>query len=256
MTPDQKAAIAAAAEAEKNGTTAEPVNAEDPAEEPIEGEEAEEAQDPAPSTPDYEAIAKAESDRADAAERAAAEEAFKAREARRGKGSKPDLDPEDDEDEDTPLTRGEFEERLARERQTMEKKAAESAALSIARANTATEAEAQAAMQFYMTRVVPTGNLEEDVLFAIGGLNHRRSAARASELGRALQSKETARRTTGEPHRDTTPQNEPKMSPADSTALKEMGVVWDGKMRLYKKPLGNGSKHFYYDPKSKRRWTA
>lgn len=256
MTPEQKAAIAAAAAAEKGEKPPAPVeaNADDPAPEPIEGEEPAEADPIEPSTPDYEAIAKAERDRADAAERALADQAFKGRQARRA-GAAADPDPSEDEDADAPLTRAEFEARLTRAQQVLEKTALNSAALSIARANTATEAEAQAAMQYYHSRVVPTGNLEEDVLFAIGGLNHRRAAARATELGRAVRSKDTARRTTGEPHRETAPANEPRISPADAQAMKQAGMVWDGVARLYKKPLG-GSKTLYSDPKTKKRWVA
>lgn len=254
MTPEQKAAIAAAGAAEKGepAPAAEPANANDPAPEPIEGEEPAEATDPEPSTPDYEAIAKAERERADAAERALAANAFKGRQSRRAAA---DPDEGEDEDADAPLTRAEFETRLASERQTIEKQALTAAALSIARANTATEAEAQAAMQYYLSRVIPTGNLEEDVLFAIGGLNYRRSAARVGEIARANRAQATARRTTGEPHRETAPASEPKISPADAQAMKQSGMIWDGVARLYKKPLG-GSKHLFYDPKTKRRWTA
>lgn len=255
MTDEQKAAIAAAGEAEKNGAPANPANANDPASEPIEGEDPAEAPPVEPSTPDYEAIAKAESERADAAVRAAAEASFKAREARRAAGTPP-ADPPEGDDDNAPLTRAEFKAELARTSESIEKKALESAALTVARANTASEAEAQAAMQFYRTRVVPTGNLEEDVLFAIGGLNHRRTAGRVREVARALQSKENALRQTAEPHREPTAATEPKISPADAHAIKQSGMVWDGVKRVYKKPLGDGSRHYYFDPKTKRKWMA
>lgn len=257
MTPEEKAAIAAAAEAEKNGNRQEEANADDAAPEPIEGSETEEAEEVEPSTPDYEAIAKAESERAEAAERAAAEEAFKAREARRNNGkSKEEADSETtDDDEDRPLTLREARQIISREAQTIQKTTQERAALEIARANTATEAEAQAAFLFYKNRVIPTGNLEEDILFAIGGLNRRRAAAKTKEVVRALRSKDTVARSSANVYREQPPIEEPKISAADAQGMKAQGMKWDGKKRLYVKPLGNGKKIFFYDPKTRKRGT-
>lgn len=253
MTPEQKAAIAAAAKAQNEGAAEVEANADEVAPEPIEGAQAAEADEVEPSQPDYEALLKAETERADAAEKAAAELAFKQRDTRR-KG-KEEIESEA-EDDDKPMTRAEARAFLNQQGQTLQKAAQETAALGVARANTATEAEAQAALMFYKTRVVPTGNLEDDVLFAIGGINRKRTVAKATELARALRSKETALHSTAVVHRDTAPGTEPKLSPQDATAIKQSGMVWDGRQRVYKKPLGNGAKHLFYDPKAKRRWTA
>lgn len=258
MTPAQKAAIAAARDAE-NGKVEDPeleeeANADVEAAEPIEGQAAEEEAEDEHSQPDYEAIATAEKERADRAEQALAANAFKARKGKR-EGEEAEGE-EEDEDEDKPLTKRELRSILAGERQVITKTTNEREALAIARQNTATEAEAQAAVLFYKNRVVPTGNLEEDVLFAIGGLNRKRTAAKVVEVGRALRSRDTALHSTATVHRNTLPAGEPKISPQDAQAIKAAGMKWDGKQRVYKKSLGNGSKFMYYDPKTKKRWTG
>lgn len=255
MTPEQKAAIAAAAEAAKNAKAeGDQANADEVVPEPIEGQETNEADETDHSQLDYEAIAKAEKDRADAAEKAAADLAFKMRRGKREEVAE-DIDDEG-EDEDKPLTRRELQSILAGERQTIQKETSYNAALTIARSNTASEAEAQAAVTFWKTRVTPSGNLEDDVLFAIGGLNRKRTAAKIVEVGRALKSKETALHSSANTYRETGAAGEPKISANDAQALKQAGMVWDGKQRVYKKSLGNGSKHLFFDPKTKKRWTA
>lgn len=254
MTPEEKAAIAAAGKAGNGKEVAKPeeANADEVAPEPIAGTDAAEADSEDHSQPDYEALLKAERERADAAEAAAADLAYK---ARRGKREERGEEPEA-EDDDKPMTRAEAREFMAQQSATLQKNAQETAALQIARANTATEAEAQAAVLFYKTRVTPTGNLEDDVLFAIGGLNRKRSTGKAVELARALKSKDTALHSTSVVHRSTGVAGEPKISAQDAAAIKQSGMVWDGKLRAYKKPLGNGAKSLFYDPISKRRWTG
>lgn len=258
MTPEQKAAIAAA-KAQADGVQPKPeikVNAEEETAEPIQGaENAEATIETDLSQPDYEALWKEEKERADSAAKAAADIAFKARQARRGKNEEDEEDI-DDGDDDKPLTRSEFNIRMERERGSIQKSALEAAALTIARANTSSEAEAQATILFYKTRVVPTDNLEDDVLGAIAMVNRKRTVGRTVELARALKSKETALHGTATVFRDTAPASEPKITAQDAQAIKQAGMVWDGKMRVYKKPLGNGTKHLFFDPKSKRRWTA
>lgn len=250
MTDEEKAAIAAAAEAEKNREEADPANADDLTPDPAAGEGSGEAHNPDLSAPDYEAIAEAERKRAEAAELAAAEEAFKRREASRRAG----LPPPVEDDPDKPLTRSEFESLMREERHKLQKDALEGAAMQFARSHTANEAEARAVVQFYKSRVVPTDNLEEDILFAVGGLRHRQVIAEKGELARKIRSQETAGRSSATVHREQAPAGEPKLSPQDAAVLKQQGMSWDGARRVYRKPLGNGSKFFNYDPKSKRRW--
>lgn len=194
---------------------------------------------------DYEAEAKREKERADKAEATLAEKAFKSRKDKRE-------EPESDDEEDKPLSRRELLGVLEERDKHTTKIIQESTALEIARKHTSSEVEAQAALLFWKNRVVPTGNLEEDVKFAVGGLNHSRTIAQNEELKRALRSKETKSDNAAGDHRDAPQGSEPQSS-SDISAIKGAGFKWDGTARLYTKPL-TGGKKLMYDPKTKKRW--
>lgn len=183
--------------------------------------------------PDYKAIAEAEKERREAAERLLAEDRYKASEAKRREKQ------EEEEDEDKPITEKSLQTILARERQASLKESQEAEALKIARANTNSEEEAQAAVIFYKNRVNPTGNLEDDIKFAIGGLNNKRVLAQNEELKRALKSKESVSSDTSSGHQDGLPKNEPKL-PANSP-LKEYKYMGNG---IYSKKLASGKTLF------------
>lgn len=179
---------------------------------------------------DYEALAKEERERREAAERLLAEDRYKQSEVKR-KAEEEILE----EDEDKPITAKDLQTILARERQTLQKDSQKAAALEIARANTATEAEAQAAALLWETRVVPTGNLEADVKFAIGGINQKKIVAKNAELARALRAKDTVLSDPTGDHRDGLPSEAPKLP--DNSPLK--GYEWKGN-GIYAKKLANG----------------
>jgi len=196
---------------------------------------------------DYEAIAKAETERADAEQRRAdeAEQAIiKSKLKEKKEKEEPELD------EDAPLTKKDLANILKQDRQAVQKDLQETRALEIARQNTGTEAEAQAAVTFWKNRVVPTGNLEEDVKFAIGGLNHKTVVSKNAELARALRSKENASDDALGTHRDPQQGVQPKMSDADTAAYTRAGFTYDTTSRLWKKKLPNG-KFLIKDPKTK-----
>lgn len=231
----------------------------EPVEEAEEGAEGEEGDDSLKEEDtDYEALAETERQRDADARKGAADEAFKQREAKRkGKdGKKKESEEEDEEDEDAPLTRKDLTSILARDRAEGRKEAQESQALEIARANTSSEAEAKAAVTFWKTRVTPTGDLSEDVLFAIAGMNRKRTAVKISEVARAAKAKDNTTRSAAGTHRDGPEAPGPKLSANDASAIKAAGMVWDGTKSVYKKPLNGGKKHLYFDPKTKKRWTS
>lgn len=207
---------------------------------------------------DYEEIAKKETERANAAEEARkkaedalAEKNFKKRKDKREGKEEEDVD---EDDEDKPLTRRELRSVLSEANQQNVQQAQSTEALRIARENTSSENEAQAAILFWKNRVKPTGNLEEDVLFAIGGLNRKKVVAEKSEVIRALKSKENSSKSFASTQRTGSPAEKGKITSRDAEALKGAGMVWDGTKRVYKKPIGDGKTFFFYDPKSKKRW--
>lgn len=199
---------------------------------------------------DYEALARAERERADAAE------ALIVKNKKTEKRHKNEDEDEVDEDE-KPLTRREFLELSKTQQQAVQKEMQEVRALEIARTNTSSEQEARAVLTFWKTRVIPTGNLDEDVLFAIGGLNHKKVVSKNLELARALRGKSGEKTDAAGTHRDAPEGSTPKMSAGDASAYKQAGFEWDGKRRLFKKSLGkDGKKTLWKDHKSGRTWVS
>lgn len=227
--------------------------AESPSEEPVEEPKEEETEVPSKKEIDFKAMKEAEESRGKPdAEKARL--AFLERERKRKE--KEESFEEEDDDEDKPLTRREMLVLLDERENRISKMTLETRALEIARANSSSEEEAQAAFTFWKTRVIPSGNLEDDVRFAVGGINHSKVISVNKELARALNSKENASKETASTFRDAPQGSEPKMSSIDAAGIKSAGYVWDGAKRLYKKPLGKGNSFLYYDPKSKKTWRA
>lgn len=200
---------------------------------------------------DYEALDKEEKDRAKKTpDPLRAAEAFKARKAKRDEAEEGEESEEDaEEEDDKPLTRREAKAFFS----GVEKTSQESAALTLARTHTNSEAEARAAVTFWKTRVIPTGDLEKDVMFAIGGLNHKKVLAKNSELARALKGKDGVSKDSASSHRDGAPGDAPKLSAQDEASYKRAGFSYDGKARVWKKKLPTG-KFLHKDPKTKATW--
>jgi len=188
---------------------------------------------------DYEAIAKAETERREAAERLLAEDRYNASRQKRETDEEREAREASEAEEDKPITAKELPAILARERQIAQKESQEGRALDIARANTSSESEAQAAVLFWKNRVIPTGSLEDDMKFAIGGLNSKKIVAKNNELARALRAKDTiSNDSTGE-HRDGLPNEVPKLP--ENSPLK--GYKYEGGS-IYSKVLPSGKTLF------------
>lgn len=208
--------------------------------------------------PDYEAILAAEKERADKAEAKLAEKRFKKRHAaRQSDDNESDEDEGEDDEDEKPITASQLEERLAADRLERQKESQGSEALAIARKNTSSEAEAKAAVLYWKNRVVPTGDLEEDVLAGIAVMNRKRIKGQQSEVDRSKRSKENASTDAASGHQDAPKPGEPKMSAQDKHVIAQAGFVWDGSKRLYRKPLGkDGKKFLNYDVKTSKRWAS
>lgn len=199
---------------------------------------------------DYDELDRKEQERVGKPDPVKAVEAFKKREDKRHRNSEEEVD-ETDVDDDKPITRRELTEIISGVQKTTQ----ESQAYTIARANTSSEAEARAAITFWKTRVKPTGNLQEDVMFAIGGLNYKKVVSKNNELGRALKSKETASKDSAGAYRDPNEGSAPKIDSQTKNSLERAGFKFDVKDKLYKKQLPNGS-YLIKDLRTKRTYTA
>lgn len=207
-------------------------------------ESTEEAEDSTSTTTDYEAIIVAERERAEKAEKALAEYSFKERKAKRE-------EPEEIDDvEDKPLTTKDLQRLLQREREVTKKEFEQERALEYARKNTSSEQEAQAAILYWKNRVIPTGNLEEDLSFAIAGLTHKKTVAKNAELARAVKGKQAANTKATGTHHDGTDTTASRIDAGTEASYKRAGFAYDSKDRMWKKKLPNGN-FLIKDPKTK-----
>jgi len=198
---------------------------------------------------DYKALLQAERERAEKAEKVLAADRYNSSKKRREEVIEDETTIE--EDDNKPLTKKDLQTLLLKERQANQKAFEESRALEIARKYTASEDEAQASVLYWKTRVVPTDNLEEDMLFAIGGLNNRKTTARNAELMRALRGKDSINRDTATTHRDAAIGTTPKLSSGDSASYKKAGFAYDNTKKVWTKKLPNG-KTLIKDPRTKQ----
>lgn len=203
---------------------------------------------------DYEAELKAERERREKAEKELAERAFQEREAKR---KAKEAAGNQGEDEDKPLTAKELETILARERQETQKSLDSARIADMAKGMAGSDAEAKLIVEIHRNRTFPSGmplqdQLEEAYIIA----NRKKIVAKNKELERALSGKRGVNDDAAGTHRDPTPGDEPKLNPNDAHAIKSAGMVWDGTKRMYKKPLGDGKQHLYFDPKTRKRFKA
>ncbi len=197
-----------------------------------EGDEAK--QDPSKEI-DYEAELLMERKKREEAENAAAELAYKLRDKNRQEEGEIEEEIEKDEKPLTIKDLQSFEQRITERNEKLNQ---EAKALEIARANTSSEAEAQLALLKWKD-VKSSGDLEKDVLFAIGGINYKKVIAKNSELRRALKSKENAYNDSANTQIDGLPKVEPKL-PANSP-LREYKYMGNG---IYFKKLKSGKTLF------------
>lgn len=231
---------------EKEGSTVEETETPEESEESTEESSSQEV--------DYEALEKAESERAGKPDPFKAQEAFKKRKQKHEPNESEEEAPAEDDD-DKPLTRGEARELLKSQEQTVAKSLQDSNALAIIRAHTSSESEAKAAFTYWKTRGIYTGNLESDVKFVIGGINHEKLISKNKEMARAFQGKDSASHDIASTQRDGLPGTAPKMDAGTSNSYKRAGFVYESKTRVWKKKLPNGV-FLFKDPKTKRTWTA
>lgn len=230
------------AEVETEETTTEAVETE--TEEETETETESETEEE--SSIDYAAELKVERERREKAEQAAADLAFKARKAKKEAGESE----EEDEDE-KPLTKSELKQMLAEDRQANEKRANEAKLDQEADKHANSDAERELIKEYYRNRIVPSGNLAEDMEIAAAAVNRKRVLAENSELKRALKSKDTRTTNAAGTQRDSAAPTEPKIPPREQAALKAGGYKWNPTKQRYE--LETKKRILYVDPKSGER---
>lgn len=242
MTPEEIAAATAKAEAEK----AEKEKADAEAAKAKAEEEAEANKEP---HIDYAAELARERAAREKAEKELADKRFKESEAKRKAL-------EDGSDEPKGVTPEDLEALENRIYQRAQKELQVTRLTELARELAQNNDEANLILEIHKNRTFPAHlSLDEQMQEAYAIANGRQLAAKNQELVRALRSRETANRGGGSAHQDSPVLDAPKLSSAEATALKDAGMVWDATKRAFKKPLSSGKKFYYFDPKTKKRWT-
>lgn len=184
-----------------------------------------------------------------------AKEAFKKREEKRLQQEQGGDEPAtEDVDDDKPLTRKEFNELLARERQLITNEARKEQITEIAGTLADSEKEREFIIAIHANRVFPSDMpLKDQLLEAHFIANGRRLAAKNQEVVRALKSKDSAGKDTATVVRDGTTAPGPKLAADVAASLKRAGYSYDPSTKVYKKQLSSG-KFMYNDPRTKRTW--
>jgi len=237
--------IKAAQEAEAKAKATDDETAEDESEEE-ESEEEDKSKDKDADTIDYEAELAKEREAREKAEKAAADNAFKLREARRKKD-----DDTEEEEEDKPLTSKELQSILAKERQETTKSLETQRIGEIASKIATSDSEKALIIEIHKNRTFPPHlSLEEQIEESFVIANRKKLIGERNEALRALKSKSGVNNNPAGTHQDAPKAGEPKMSPADATAIKAVGYSWNGTTRQYEKKISSGT--LVYDPKTKK----
>lgn len=195
---------------------------------------------------EYEAEEQAEQERKRLAKEAHDERERKRRERGGGQG--------DGSGDGKPVTADNLREVVSEVLNERDANSLDARALEVARKHTTSEAAARAAVTFYKNRVQPTGNLEDDILFAIGGMERKRSAGKNAELGRALGAKDRVGNDAVETQRDGDGGGKTPKLPENSP-LKSYTFIGKG---IYSKKLTSGKTLFVNTkamPGQRSRWT-
>lgn len=111
--------------------------------------------------------------------------------------------------------------------------------------------EAAAIVQYAQTRIVPTGDYQEDVRLAFGALNYERLVAQNAELKRALIGKTATRKdAVSEGEHDSTSSEPKNVSAADRALLKNSGFTWNAGRKVYQKVNEKTKRKIIFDPRT------
>lgn len=181
-------------------------------------------------------------------------EAFKKREEKRKSEEAPE--PEGDVDLDKPMTRREADEYFARRQHQIVTETQAERITEIANDLAESPKEAEFIMEIHRNRIYPEGmSLREQLQEAHIVANGKRLLAKNLELGRKVQSKETASKDVASTHHEPTEGTAPRLKADIAQALKNAGFTYDNSSKVYVKSLPNGKK-LYKDPANNRTWSS
>ena len=170
------------------------------------------------------------------AEQSLADKRFKDAERRRK-----EKEEKEESDIEKPLTASQLEEILTKDREAIRKETQAVQIDEIANKMATSEAEKNLIIEIHKNRSFPSHltlqeQLEESYVIA----NRKRLVGERNEALRALKGKDGVNRNPAMTHRDAPKAGEPKLSPADSDAIKNSGFSWNGTSRRYEKKISGG----------------
>ena len=227
MTDEEKAALEAEQAEAKAKADAEAKDDQTPAEDKTEVDEV---------SKQYEADLQKEREARMKAEKASADLAFKLRE----KGRKKDEDDESDDD-DRPITAREFNEAIARERETITKQVSFAEAESVASGVSINDAEKQLILEIYQNRSFPEHltlkeKIEECQLIA----NKKKWIGERNEALRALKAKDGVETHSSSGVQDEPKGNAPKLAVQTANELARVGFIFNNTNHRFERKLDNG----------------
>ena len=189
-----------------------------------------------PDNQHYEAELRREREARLKAEQALADKRFKDAERRRK-----EKEEKGEDDIEKPLTASQLEEILTKDREVIRKETQAVQIAEIANKMATSEAEKNLIIEIHKNRSFPSHltlqeQLEESYVIA----NRKRLVGERNEALRALKGKDGVNRNPAVTHRDAPKAGEPKLSPADSDAIKNSGFSWNGTSRRYEKKISGG----------------
>lgn len=164
-----------------------------------------------------------------------------------------EFEDEEPEADDKPLTKTELESVLAKDRQINQKLIQQNRIDEVSK-NLAHDDPALAGLikEIHKNRTWPiTIPLEEQLEEALAIAHRKKILGERDEMARALKGKQGVNNNPASGHQDPRPGTESKLSPQDTQAIQESGLIWSAQHRRFEKKLQNGQT-LVYNPTTKQ----
>jgi hypothetical protein len=181
------------------------------------------------------------------AEKALADKAFKNREKNR------QVEEVDEDEDEKPLTRKEFLQLSAQEREVTLKKLSEEQSNKLIETYSDNPTERELISEIYKATTFPAYlSLKEQIEISHFIANRKKVLGENSELKRTLKNKTNVSKGSQGTHRESNRSvNEPAIEPQDKAEMTRLGFKWDNNKNYYSKKLSSGD-FLVKDPKTKQ----
>lgn len=181
------------------------------------------------------------------AEKALADKAFRERNKKRK-----ETEEEEEEVTDKPLTRKEYEQLRAQDREAIRKELQEQEADRLAASLAVSDEEKQLIIEKWKNRSFPTHlSLQEQIEECYAIANRKKLIGERNEALRALKNKQRVNADASSTFHEEPTGTQPKLAAGDAAVMAQVGFKWNSTSKRYEKKLANGDV-LVKDPKSKQ----